>query len=353
MNSIQLTRRQRLVIGHLVFLSGTSILFWMLFQTSIAQPESAAILKALLAASALFSWVLVGLLLWREPAALWIGIVCIVAPVLFWGFDTRAYFGLLAAVFCFWAAAREVSRETEDRLSFSSGRSFAVAKQMGVLGFSILISIGYFLSIRTLSWEDLVSRFELRAGTVEKMATLVGYVQPELAELGQDSRTVDEYLRSLNGLSFLNTPDEALQFEQLNNQVGRLREQGINIEFTGDALTLVRGAAEESSLASGRQQLGELAGRTVSGDEQVSALFAEGLEKKIFAIVEGSQMQERIPDRTLPVFIALLFFLTVWPLALLLFSLWSFMAALCIGLFRSWQWIEISRHAALQDRLEL
>lgn len=349
---MQLTRRQRLVVGHLVLLGGISLLFWALFQASIAEPESAAIVRALLSASVLFSWMLVGLLLWKEPSALWIGIGCVVAPVLFWGFDARAYAGLLVAVFCLWAAAREVSQETEDRLSFSSGRSFAVAKQMGVLGFSLLISIGYFLSIRTLSWEDLVSRFQLRAGTVEKMATFVGYIQPELADLGRDHRTVDEYLRSLNGFSFLNTSDEALQFEQLNDQVGRLREQGINIEFSGDALALVRGAAEESSLASGRQQLGELAGRTVNGDEQIAALFAEVLEKKIFAVVEGSRMQERIPDRNLPVFIAFLFFLTVWPLALLLFSVWSFIAALCIGLFRSLRWIEISRHAALQDRLE-
>ncbi len=352
MNSMSLTRRQRLVIGHLILLAGISVLFWSLFRTSITLPESAAIVRALLSASILFSWMLVGFLIWKEPTALWVGIGCVVLPPLFWGFDVRAYAGFLVAIFCLWAAAREVSRETEDRLAFSSGRSFAVAKFMGVLGFSILISMGYFLSIRTLSWEDLVSRFQLRAGTVEKIATLVGYVQPELAELGQDHRTVDEYLRSLNGFSFLNTSDEALQFEQLNDEVGRLREQGINIEFTGDALTLVRGAAEESSLASGRQQLGELAGRQVDGDEQISALFAEVLEKKIFAIVEGSRMQERIPDRTLPVFIALLFFLTVWPLALLLFSVWSFAAALCIRLFRALHWIEVTRHAALQERLE-
>lgn len=334
-------------------MSGLSVIFWMLFQKSIEEPESVAIAKVLLSASILFSWMLVGLLLWRESSALWIGIGCVVTPVLFWGFDVRAYPGILVAVFFFWAAAREVSRETEDRLSFSSGRSFAVARQMGVLGFSILISIGYFLSIKALSWEDLVSRFQLRTGTVERMATLVGYIQPELAELGRDHRTVDEYLRSLNGLSFLNTSDESLQFEQLNDQVGRLREQGINIEFSGDALVLVRGAAEASSLASGRQQLGELAGRTVSGDEQIATLFAEVLEKKIFAVVEGSRMQERIPDRNLPIFIASLFFLTVWPLALLLFSVWSFVAALCIGLFRSWRWIEISRHATLQERMEL
>lgn len=346
---MQLTRRQKLTVGHLILLAGISVVFWSFFQASISSPESITIARALLSASLLFSWLLVGFLVWNGPIALSIGLGGVVLPVLFWGFDARAFAGLLAAVICFWLAAREVSRETRDRLSFSSGRSFVVARQMGVLGFSILLSMGYFLSIRTLSWEDLVSRFQLRAGTVEKMATLVSYVQPELADLGKDHRTVDEYLRSLNGLD---TSDESMQFEQLNDQVGRLREQGINIEFSGDALMLVRGAAEESSLASGRQQLGVLAGRAVEGDEEISVLFAEVLEKKIFAIVDGSRMQERIPDRTLPVFIALLFFLTVWPLALLLFSVWSFVAALCIGLFRSLHWIEISRHPVLQDRLE-
>ncbi len=347
-----LTARQKLVVAHVILSVVVSVVFWLFLHTAIDHPGGREIGVAVLAASGLFAWMLVGFLLWKEPLALWIGLLSIVMPLFFWGRDGRLVVGVALVLFLLWISARSIQHELQERLIFSSARAFVVAKQSSVLGFSLLLSLGYFVSIQMLSWDDLTPRFRLGAGTIEQILTWVSRLDPALASLGKNHQTVDEYLRSFGAASSLETGNETQQFEALNDQIGRLQAQGITVAFSGDALASVRNAAESNALTSGRRQLGELAGRTVEGNESVSALFSEVVQKKLFTIVEGSRLRERIPDRVLPAFIALLFFLTIWPVGLMLFSVWSRMATVVIALFRKVRWIEIGKHPVVQERLE-
>lgn len=346
------THRQKLVFAHLLALAVLSVLFWSLFHTILWSSENGGMIRILIVVSMFFPWLLVGFLLWKESWALLLGSVFSVLPVFFWTLDIRVYLGLFVASLCIFLGAKKAQHEIRERLTFLPSRAFFLAKQSSVLGFSIALSFGYFLSIQTMSWDNLVSRFHFGEGTVKQLISWAGYIQPELASIGKDHQTVDEYILSLNHSEFSDTQDTTQQFHQLDDQIGHLREQGINIEFSGDALASVRGAAKENMLLSGRKQLEGLVGRSVKGDELITTIFAEVLQKKLFAITEGAQVREHIPDRSLPIFIAILFFLTIWPLALLLFSLWNPLAALLINLFRRFHWIEILRHTTVQERLE-
>lgn len=199
----------------------------------------------LIFASGVFSWVFVGFLLWNEKWMKGIGVFVFTLPIFFQTTGWQAYLGGMAVVLFLYLTARMVEHEQKERLKFSAVRTLLVAKQLSVFAFSLALSLGYFTYIRSLSWNDLEPRFRLGQGVIEKILEWGGYVQPELGSLIREKKTVDEYLLSLNESSLLSNNDETKQFEQLNDEVGRLRAQGINVEFSGDALSSVRGVAQE------------------------------------------------------------------------------------------------------------
>ena len=349
---MQWTHRKKLIAFHLVILCILSGTFWRYFSNTVQFPETFRLVMTLIFASGVFSWVFVGFLLWNEKWMKGIGVFVFTLPIFFQTTGWQAYLGGMAVVLFLYLTARMVEHEQKERLKFSAVRTLLVAKQMSVFAFSLALSLGYFTYIRSLSWNDLEPRFRLGQGVIEKILEWGGYVQPELGSLIREKKTVDEYLLSLNESSLLSNNDETKQFEQLNDEVGRLRAQGINVEFSGDALSSVRGVAQENVLVTGRKQLSELTGRPVQGNEQIGAVFAEVLQTKVSALLEGSRVRERIPDHVLPFFISLLFFLTVWPIGLLLFPVWGVVAAAWITLFRSFQWIVITKRTVIQEQVD-
>lgn len=346
------TKRRKLVALHLVILCILSVTFWGYFSKTVVFPETNGLIVALVFASGLFVWMLSGFILWKEKSIKLVGALIFTVPIFFQTTGWQAYLGGIFVALLLYLAAIMVEREERDRLTFSSSRAFLVSKQVGVLAFSLALSLGYFAFIRSLSWDDLEPRFRLGHGAIEKILEWGGYFQPELGSVVKDKKTVDEYLLSLQQSSSVSSEDEMKQFEQLSNEVGRLRAQGINVEFSGDALSSVRGVAKDSMLANGRKQLSELAGRPVKGDEQIAMVFTEVLQTKISTLLEGSRVRERISDRVLPFFITMLFFLTVWPIGLLLFSMWSAVATILIATFRSFGWMVTTKRTVMQEQLE-
>ena len=349
---MQKKKKKKLLVAHLLVLCVLSVIFWQYFSGTVRFPETDRLLSTLALASGLFVWMFSGFILWKEKPMRIAGAFVFVAPLFFQVADWRAYLGEILIVGFLYAAAVMVEREQRERLKFSSARTLLVAKQISVFAFSFALSLGYFASIHSLSWDDLEPRFRLGHGAIEKILEWSGYIQPELDSLIEEKKTVDEYILSLDQTSFLSSGDKSQQFEQLNDEVGRLRAQGINVEFSGDALSSVRGAAKENTLVTGRKQLGELIGRPVRGDEEIGAVFAEILQTKLSALLEGSHVRDRISDRVLPLFVATLFFLTVWPIGLLLFSVWSVLSAAIITLFRSLHWIDLTDRTVTQEQLE-
>lgn len=349
---MQWTHRKKLVLGHAVLLVLLSGIFWQYFAGTVALPETSRVIITLVLASFLFAWMLAGFLLWKENVMKVVGAFIFTVPIFFQTTGWQAYLAGAAVAVLLYSAAIMVGREQGERLRFSSVRTLLVAKQVSVFAFSLALSLGYFGFIRSLSWDDLEPRLRLGKGGMEKILEWGGYIQPEFGSVIHENKTVDEYILSLNQAPSDSVEEEAKKIEQLSDEVSRLRSQGINVEFSGDALSSVRGVATEDALVMGRKQLSELAGRPVEGHEPVGEVFAEALQAKVSALLEGSRVRERIPDQALPFFIATLFFLTVWPIALLLFSLWSALAALFLLLVRSFGWIVIAPHLQTQERME-
>ncbi len=341
------------MVGHGVILAILSVSFWAFFERVLHAPDPIGLATTAVLISGLFVWFLIGFLLWKEKILALIGSILIVAPILLLGTN----WGVLAGMFCvigllFWAA-RLVQKEQKERVVFSVTRSLLVAKHISVFALVLALSLGYFFSVQALSWNDLIPRFRLQTSTVTRLAQWLGVMQPELGELGKQEATVDDYLRSLNQKESRDgeSGSSSSEFHELDDQLSQLRDQGIKVEFSGDALTSLQEASEESALTMGREQLSEVAGRPVRGDEQIAAVFGEVLENKFFVIFQTSRLRERIPDRVLPLFAGALFFLTIWPIALLLFSLWSRVASLVFRLLRSAKWVIVRKQLVEQETI--
>lgn len=347
---MQWTSRKKFAVGHIVLLGIFSVFFWRYLEEVLMFPEIISLIMIALSISGIFVWILLGFILWQEWQMKVGGIFVLVAPLVFQEWDVWVLLVSSVAGGLFFLAARLVQREAEDRLRFSPPRILAVAKSISICAFSLLLSSVYFTSIQTVSWEDIVPRFRFGNESIQTLLRWGGIVQPEMAVLGEENWTVDAYLRSISQVELLKT-DVPNQVSEFPRQFDSLPIQGMSAEFSRDTSISAQSVAEEYTMMTGRKQLSELAGRPVDGEERLSDLFAEILQNKLFAIFEGSRVREHVSDRMLPVLMATLFFLTVWPIGILLFSLWSGTTALLITIFRSARWIIVTEQPGIQERI--
>lgn len=349
-----MTYQQKLLLGHGFFLVLFATLFWWSFVDLLARPSGMEFVQALGFGSLVFSWVLIGFLLWQRSSIFLGGMAALIVPLFFFlGFDWRALLVLLFVGGCFFIALRKTRSEMADRLVFSPRRYFDVARGTSVLGFVLLLSLGYFLSIRTWSWEDLMSHFQLQTGTVEHMMSLVKYVEPKFSVFSGGSQTVDEYLRSVGRMSFVNVgSDESREASQLASTLSRLQQQGIPIEVSGGTLGILEAQGTEALVSSGRQAIEQQVGRSVAGNELIAPVLAEMVQKKIITWVRDGSIQKWIPDQSLPLFVSLLFLLMLWPVGLFVFSFWKWLAAGIVQIFCLLHWVEIKGHTVIQERME-
>jgi hypothetical protein len=212
---MQWTRRKKLLVAHLLVLCVLSVIFWQYFSGTVRFPETDRLLSTLALASGLFVWMFSGFILWKEKPMRIAGAFVFVAPLFFQVADWRAYLGEILIVGFLYAAAVMVEREQRERLKFSSARTLLVAKQISVFAFSFALSLGYFASIHSLSWDDLEPRFRLGRAKDTRMER----VHPPNWTLIEEKNHSTSFIDQTSSLS---SGDKSQQFEQLN-EVGRLR----------------------------------------------------------------------------------------------------------------------------------
>ncbi len=331
----------RKIVGiFLVLITGLlSLVAWRLFFIMLFAFDLSHTLQTLLAFSLLSIGFLLGTIVWRERMFQLSGGLALFLPSLIF-IHTWYHFVLVAfAVLLSLLASIDVQKEVKERVVFHFFKNIRAGSSLFILSLVFVLSSGYFASIRTESWEDLVPRFQVGEGTASVIFRGAAYFYPEFKQLSQEGITVDEFLDSL---------------EQTPQNIKDLASPSYNSQsLSQDTLSDGRDIAliHELYLRTGREQIAQLVGQPVVGNEKIADIFSTAIQYKIIASLRGQKSSQHVSPQIVPLVLAVLLFLTLLPLGTLLSFPWIFLGFLLFRLLLALHVLELVKLPREQETL--
>lgn len=348
---MNLTKREILGISLLVLLSLCSFGAWQTFFTAMINLQTATFWWCVGWFVLLAILFFLGEIVWKKLLLKIIGAGFIFLPAFLF---TQAWefiifcgvaFGLL-----YWSDT-SVAEECEERTRFHFFKNVRAGSFLFVLSLSLLLSTGYYVSLKNVSWEEMVPRFQVGEQMTGVIFKIAGLANPSFAQLSNGGMTVDEFLLNLEknqqGDASTSQPSEQDLLKAYPGMQGLLN---------GGKLPLSLGVkspktADELFLDGGRAQIASLVGRPVAGNEKISDILSVAVQNKLVTFLRGEKATGHMPSQAIPFFLALLLFLT-------LLSLLSLVAPVCIlaaqclfWLAQAFGWLTISRIQVEQEKL--
>lgn len=296
---------------------------WYTLSRGILIAEASTFLVPFLWYLPLILSLLLGALLWQERSFALAGTVAIFLPSILQAPTVTHSLIVVGSGALVFLGIQRVQSELNERIHLALRRSLLAGAPLFVLGMSLVLSSQYFVQAQTLSWERLVPSFDLAEGAGPVVIQMIKPFYPELGRLQDKTVTVDSFLREVQESSRSEAP-------------------AVLPRATQDMLW-------EEELARTKKELSRLLGREVLGTENMQALLNEVLRKKTIALV--SEESTKLPVPVLPLFLAILLFLTLYPLLAFLMPFVSLLAVLFFRSFRAWGWVQVTTLAVERERI--
>lgn len=319
-----MTKRGGLSIAVLAWATIFSVLAWRSTFASLEGSGSWGVTTVWLSFLAV-AYLMFSALAEHYEASLFFGAV-IFLPAVFFIFTPLQIVVFSISVLLLFSGWRSIRREFRSRMELSIRRSLGSGVFVFSLAVAFLISGSYYAVVRTAAWENLVPQFTLGSGTGDTVLRIAGVFYPELARVREKNLSVDEFLGDMQ------QSGDASVREQLGSAASSIVGTGtLPAGVAGIRQSDIDALSMKVSLDMARGEFGKLVGRTVTGNEKATDVFAEALRGKLLAILSTGKAERSLPDGALPAFLSVLVFFTVLSTAAVIQGLWVLVAA---GLIR-------------------
>lgn len=326
---MKFTTREIFGIFLILIVGLLALVAWQSFFTVMVVPGVSDIWQPVLWFSLLAIFFFVGTAVWTKKGSRAAASMLVFFPGIFflptWEFIAAS---VLSAVFVF-GSAMMIAEDFTERLHFRFLRSVRIGSFFFVLGLSLALSSGYYVFLKSASWEELVPRFRIGEEMTQVIFKVAGVVNPSFADLSEGDATVDEFLLSLEqdkkekDPSIFTESEEPFVEENVSDippeMIRYLETRGIMLSPDGSRQQIEQGLF----LRSGREQIATLVGGPMRGDEKISEVLSLALQKKLIVFLQGEKATTHVPSQAVPFFLSLLLFFT-------LLSLISILNFLCI-----------------------
>lgn len=303
--------------------------------------------------SILAAFFFVGAVVWTNTLLRWLGALFLFLPSLVFLYSWAHLLCSAIGVLFAFLATRLIAHETGERVRFHFFRSARAGQFVMVFALALTLSSGFFTFVKDASWEKIIPKLRIGEGTATVVVRVASYLYPELKDTLSEEITVDQFLLDARSESDKKTMKENDISKEETNLLfslpmvaDYLNKNGYDDMFRGTE------TAETLYLRSGRSQLSTLAGRTVLGDEKIADIFALAASRRITTFLGEGDGLSRLPPKTLPFILSILFFLTLLSLGSLVGPLWILFATGIFYMAILFRFIRIVRRQKEQEILE-
>lgn len=274
-----------------------------------------------------FLYIFLSLLFVVSRESLWPKIVSLLVVLLslFFAFGLIHVVIILFAILLLFASQRKIRNDLGQNVKLNMIKTLRLGRVFFLIAISLLVSSQYFFeSQRKGSEIGSLPRVDF-SGAISSSWTkgILESASPEFSKVSGQDLTIDEFVWQSYKEKRQDYLDNLSQEDQL-------------------ALGSLESLERQKALEVGRKQFSDMVGRTLSGDEKVSDIFSDMINKKIAnlfspkddVIFEGS---------LLPGIMALLLFLTVLSLGSLLIRMLIYMIHFLFWIMRKMGLVVISK----------
>ena len=241
---------------------------------------------------------------------------------------------LLGAYFIF-LASRKIREDMELNIKISPWKSLQAGKSYLLIALSLLITMQYFLTIRSFDGEKKVPHFDASFITKKIAIPFISSVNPQFKVLKDETLTVDQFIlqtQNSNQGSDFSAADEEMLDAQLPANLTPTQKEVIKNqarENFSNTQSQVAQKNQELVLEIGRKQLSDVVGTPVVGDEKISDVFTGLINNKINDYF-NPKIDGTGKNSVFPVILAIVLLLTIYPVGLILSIFWFLIAKLII-----------------------
>ncbi|TSC94074.1 MAG: Uncharacterized protein Athens101428_431 [Candidatus Berkelbacteria bacterium Athens1014_28] len=304
--------------------------------------------------SLVFVFILISVILLKERWYLAALLFFSLVPSLFFAFNFWHLLALaISFVFLFWASVR-VDGEMKTAVKINLWRSVRLGRMMIVFGLALAISSQYYFEIQKNDTQRKIPRINIGSGGGEVVSRMVSFFYPGMDISNNQDLTVDQFILQ----SQQDSADDGISSqievgEIIDNQFG----DSITIQQRQDMINNYQKQSQAFSennneliLKEGRKQISSLVGAEVTGDEKVSDIFSQMINKKIEDFINlniSSPENEKLSY--LPVILAILLFLSILSVGSFVGPIWVLFAQVIFWMMVKFGWVEIKKIATEQE----
>ncbi|MBI2439279.1 MAG: hypothetical protein HYV45_01605 [Candidatus Moranbacteria bacterium] len=330
------TRRDHTGISLVILEAFGAFAFWYFFFESVRMSSIGGIWQVIFSFFILAVFFFIGAVVWKGAIVRSAGVAMLLFPSFLF---LQSWEFVLANVLAFlflYRSASHISGETIERLRFHFLKSARAGKFLFGFSFALLLSFGYYVTIKDVSLENLIPRFVLGDNTMKMALRGAGMLHEDFSKILEEDGTVDEFLlgvaqkekyssdvQSQEGMFSLETDDLWNVFSGISADA-----------ITTDSAFEQSGQAFEKEifLHAGREQIAQFVGQPITGTEKVSDVLASILRNKLTGFAQNSTEEHIFSSSALSFFLAMLLFLTLLSLVPIINALAIFVAFLLFQL---------------------
>lgn len=339
-----------------VLLAGVSVGAWFSVQRAITIPEAStwAAPMAWFSLYAVFSCL--AIMLFADMLLLELMLAGSLLASLFFAPETWQIAGIALGSYFIFNAAHRIRRDMDLNIKISPWKSLQTGKSYLLMGFVLVISMQYFLLVRSASEPVGIPEFDMAPITQKLAVPLLASFNPAFAAVRDETLTVDQFI--------LSSQEDAL-VQEMPESVDGLIESQLPGGLTPEEKEMLKKQAEESfaksqsevsqksrelALEMGRKQFAELLGRPVKGDERVADVFAGLVDKKLDDFFRAPVKEGGA--RVFPMALTAVLALTIYPIGSVLAIFWFLAAKLVFHLLVRWNVLEVKKIPVMKEVLE-
>ncbi|EKE11888.1 MAG: hypothetical protein ACD_15C00004G0004 [uncultured bacterium] len=266
----------------------------------------------------------------------------------------------LAFLFTSWAVLK-IKKDLRMNVEINIWKSMRAGSGILVLAVSIMITSQYYLAVKNLGSENLIPQFYISSITGNLTTRFLSATNPEIEDIDKEFLTVDQFILQTqkSGLKSREISMEtSFQIDQMIEKTNPSATAAQKKIMKEDALQKVRSASleigkeqESLLLAEGRKKFSEMAGKNLQGNEKMSDVLADIVNRKIDQYF-GAGAKNGAKASVLPYVMAIGLFLTVIPLGSILNTLWIMLVQFLVWIFLETKILSIKKASVEVEILE-
>jgi hypothetical protein len=304
----------------------TALFAWRSAQIAVTVADSSTWLVPMALFSIYLILISLSVVLFRNMLSLELMLLTSLSLSLVFAASVLQLIAVLLGSYLLFLFSRAVRRDMELNIKISPWKSLQSGKTYLLVAFCLLISMQYFITIRSFDGEKKVPHFDASIITRKIAIPFLSSVNPQFKALKDETLTVDQFILQTQDASqnniFSSLDDETLDAQLPANLTPAQKEliKAQARENFSNTQSQVSQKNQELVLGIGRKQLSDTIGMPVDGSERISDVFTGLINNKINDYfnpkVAGGEK-----NSVFSMILAIVLFLIIYPVGLILLML--------------------------------